>query len=211
MNCQSIEKSVFTDKQTQYIKNFIKEKFDALEIISRSEQEMMTKIHSENIQIEEALGRARYQIKEHDLRDDILITINNLAKKYNNKSVLNSMTFASYSNKYGMPKLPPHIDKHDNNVSMFYQLQSNTEWPLFVQQESSILLDNETLILNTRNVVHWREPKVFQDGEFVNMIFFHFHDGSKSMLTVQDRYDIPKPWNDIYNRISIEKYGKTFL
>ena len=175
MNCQSIEKSVFTDKQTQYIKNFIKEKFDALEIISRSEQEMMTKIHSENIQIEEALGRARYQIKEHDLRDDILITINNLAKKYNNKSVLNSMTFASYSNKYGMPKLPPHIDKHDNNVSMFYQLQSNTEWPLFVQQESSILLDNETLILNTRNVVHWREPKVFQDGEFVNMIFFTYY------------------------------------
>jgi hypothetical protein len=207
----NVEKNMFSDQQIKHIKNLINNKFKTLSVTSKSEEDMMNKNVSSDIMIEEALGRARYHVQASDLGDDILQTLSEILKKYNNNLNLSSITFASYASKYGTPKLPPHMDKHDNNVTVFYQLESNVDWPLFIQQESATLKDNEGLILNTRNSIHWREPRLFSDGEFTNMLFFHFYDGTKSMLTVQDRYDLPKSWFDIYNRISIEKNGRSIL
>lgn len=208
MNRGAIEENVFDNDQTDFIKTMINQRFAELDIVSLSEKDMMEKKISGGIQIEEALGRARYHITPEDMNQSILDSIVNIASRYNPKSVLSSMTFATYAAEYGTPRLPPHIDKHDSNLTIFYQLESNVEWPLIVGQESNVLSDNEALILNTRSDIHWREPRKFVGDEYTNMIFFHFNDGTKSMLSVEDRYALPKPWFDIYNRISIEKYGE---
>lgn len=203
-----VERNLLTEEQNKYIINYINNKLNTLEIKSFSEQEMMKKPNFDNILIiEEALGRIRYQIPTHELSKDIIDHLHKIAHKYNKDLKLQSSTFARYSAKYGKPKLPPHMDKHDNNFTMFYQVSANIQWPLFVQQEFEVLNNNDAFLLNTKNTIHWRLPQVFQDGDYVDMIFFHFADGSKSMLTVQDRYDICEPWKPIYHRLMIEKYG----
>lgn len=204
-----VEKNILSEDQYKWLEFYLSNKIDTLDIISFSEQDMMEKkvIGQNNLIIEETLGRLRYQIPFHELRNDILETFYNIAHRFNSKLKLNSTTFAIYSNKYGKPKLPPHMDKHDSNFTMFYQVSSNIEWPLFIQQESETLQNNEALLLNTKNTIHWRYPRIFSDGEYTSMIFLHFEDGSKSMLTVQERYDICEPWKKIYNEIMIKEYG----
>lgn len=206
---RKVEKNILNNDQYEWLQSYLSNKINTLETISFSEQDMMAKkiLGKDNLIIEEALGRLRYQIPFHELRDDILQTFNDIAYKLNPKLKLNSTTFAWYAKEYGKPKLPPHMDKHDSNFTMFYQVSSNIDWPLFVQQESETLKNNEALLLNTKNTIHWRYPRVFSDGEYTQMIFFHFEDGSKSMLTVQDRYDICEPWKKIYNRIIMDEYG----
>jgi hypothetical protein len=38
------------------------------------------------------------------------------------------------------------------------------------------LKDNQGYWMNVRDQVHWRRPQTFNDGDFLQMIFFHFHD-----------------------------------
>lgn len=212
MFSSKVENNLFNEDQASFIRSYLNNKLNTLEIVSFSEKDMQAQkgFREDTMVVEEALGRLRYQIPVHELREDILKTLHEVAHKYNPESKLNSATFARYSREYGKPKLPPHMDKHDCNFTMFYQVESNIDWPLFVQQRSEILQDNDAFLLSTNNTIHWRFPRPFTHGEFTDMIFFHFDDGTQSMLTVQDRYDVCEPWKQIYNRLMIETYGYDF-
>lgn len=87
-----------------------------------------------------------------------------------------SFTFAHYEKKYGQPNLPPHFDEDTNSVIIDYQYKSNTSWPLGVDAEVFEMQDNDALIFNPNEYPHWRPHKVFDEGEFVTMIFFRFPD-----------------------------------
>ena len=87
-----------------------------------------------------------------------------------------SFTFAHYEKKYGQPNLSPHFDGDNNEVIIDYQYKSNTSWPLGVDTEVFEMQDNDALIFNPNEYPHWRPHKVFNEGEFVTMIFFRFAD-----------------------------------
>jgi hypothetical protein len=86
--------------------------------------------------------------------------------------------FAEYNSKYGQPNLPPHFDGDNNSLIIDYQYKSNTSWGLGVDTTVFEMEDNKAIIFNPNEYPHWRPRKVFEDGEFIIMIFFRFPDGS---------------------------------
>lgn len=95
------------------------------------------------------------------------------------------------------PKLTPHCDLtfRQPRFTFDYQIKSNTSWPLVVEGKEFDLKDNQALTFSGTHQVHWRKPKVFQDHEFVDMIFFHLrkrndqqYDDSVVKI-VQDKID----------------------
>ena len=88
---RKVEKNIFNDDQQDWLNNYLLDKKNNLEIISLSEQDMMDKkpLGKEALFIEEALGRLRYQIPIHEIREDLLDRLHNIANTYNSKLKLN--------------------------------------------------------------------------------------------------------------------------
>lgn len=73
-----------------------------------------------------------------------------------------------------MPRLIPHYDSFPEPRFTFdYQISSNTSWPLVVEGTELTLADNQALTFSGTHQIHWRTDKVFNDGEFIDMIFCH--------------------------------------
>ena len=196
--------NILSENEIASLKNYIYPNVFNKNLVYPTDEELKTGKYGNLPQIEKDLGRVRYQTDSDNIPNSIKNKFCDIANSFNSKSRLDSATFARYSKEYGKPRLGPHIDKHNNNVTIFYQLDSNINWKLFVQTEPVELNNNEGMILNTRNVIHWREPRIFKDGEYTEMIFFHFNDGTESFLTKEERILIGRPWDSIYNRLENE-------
>jgi len=94
------------------------------------------------------------------------------------------------------PNLYPHFDPFDEKKYTFdLQLDTNTYWDIFVEDERFSLNNNDALIFSGTHEIHWREPKVFEDDEFVEMLFCHLNikngeklpDNHKEDMTVKEK------------------------
>ena len=73
------------------------------------------------------------------------------------------------------PMLNPHFDVSDvSTVFLDYQLDSNTMWPIAVEQDVFELENNSALLFESVGNIHYRPIKNFLDKEFVKMLFFRF-------------------------------------
>jgi hypothetical protein len=155
-------------KNVYEISNFLLP--DELEVIERG-------IEGKEIDKEDAaLGRILYRVPNlNDIKDAIQKRVANLIGKE-----LDSIggVFAEYNSKYGQPNLPPHFDGDNNSLIIDYQYKSNTSWGLGVDTTVFEMEDNKAIIFNPNEYPHWRPRKVFEDGEFITMIFFRFPDRS---------------------------------
>ena len=88
--------------------------------------------------------------------------------------MLNPPLYVEYNAKYGQPNLQPHVDGDFTDFIIDFQLESNTQWPLGLNEEVYPLEDNEALLFNPNTNIHWRPRKTFQEDEYVKMIFFRF-------------------------------------
>ena len=101
----------------------------------------------------------------------------------NNNLVLTEYCHSKYENreveghKY-KPSLFPHYDEtfKEERFTVDFQLKSNVQWPLVVEEKEFTLFDNQALTFSGTNQIHWRTPKPFGDNDFVEMIYFHFSD-----------------------------------
>lgn len=84
-----------------------------------------------------------------------------------------------YSSRHGLPNLPPHFDGDDNDLIFNFQLESNTSWDIGVGGDTHPMEDNSAIVFNANTSPHWRPHKVFQEGEYVKMIFIRFKDLDK--------------------------------
>lgn len=82
--------------------------------------------------------------------------------------------FVEYSNKYGAPNLGRHMDDCENSIIVDYQLSSNIEWPLLVENKEYLLVDNSGISISVCSQEHSRTIKEFNNEEFLWMIFFVF-------------------------------------
>lgn len=73
------------------------------------------------------------------------------------------------------PNLTPHADQtfQEPRFTFDYQIGGNTTWPIIVEGKSFTLQNNQALTFSGTHQVHWREPKIFSDDEYVDMVFFH--------------------------------------
>ena len=126
-------------------------------------------------------------------------------ENYGDDLMPDGFAFTRYSKEYGVPRLAPHYDTGYAKFTIDYQLQSNTTWKLLVEDKEYALNDNDALVFMPSYEVHWREPKILQDGEYVDMIFFHFHDGK------EDDYGMTKEIKKQKESTYQEQYQKDFI
>lgn len=90
--------------------------------------------------------------------------------------------FARYKNTFDeesqtmlRPNLTPHCDLtfREPRFTFDYQLGGNTTWGLVVEQKEFTLENNSALTFSGTHQVHWRKHKIFEDNEYIDMIFFH--------------------------------------
>lgn len=153
------------------------------------------------ISVSKYLGRIQFNInnisdlfpvKNLELADKSLtIRLTKLANSISGLDLtLSSITYVEYSSRYGTPSLPPHYDGDNNDLIINYQFDSNTRWDLGVNFETYEIKNNSALVFNPNKTAHWRPNKIFNDGDFVKMIFFRF--AKKENPT--DYSDLQKFW-----------------
>lgn len=82
---------------------------------------------------------------------------------------------AEYSSVFGKPQLAPHYDSGETTVLLDFQVSSNTDWPIVIEDEEYILKDNSLISIYPTNQQHWRSRKNFNGDEYVTMVFIIFH------------------------------------
>lgn len=101
--------------------------------------------------------------------------------------------FARYENtKDDEATLKPKLTIHSDNFkeprfTFDYQIGGNTTWPLVVDGKAFELQNNEALSFSGTHQVHWRSPKVFEEGEYVDMVFFHLRKIGADEMTDSDK------------------------
>lgn len=105
----------------------------------------------------------------------------NLAKQFVDDPdlELTHYQYLDYFGKYGngnSPNLPPHLDVENyyTKVSIDYQMSSNIDWPIVVEDQGFTLKDNEVLVFEASDRIHWRDPIILKEDDRCEVIVFHF-------------------------------------
>lgn len=168
-----IIKNIFTEKELTFlyseINNIIKEDYVVQEELGRLYSILYWKEYKEE-------NNGSINLKINKKIFDKIIDI--AEKKLNKQLELESISFTRYSKQYGSPNLHPHVDTKFKTPRLTFdiQLDSNLDWAIVVEGESSILKNNEALIFSGTNEVHWREKKVFNDDEYLDMLLCQFSE-----------------------------------
>jgi hypothetical protein len=168
-----IIKNIFTEKELTFlydeINNIIKQDYIVQEVLGRLYSILYWKESKE-----ENDGSINLKINKKIV--DKIIDV--AGKKLNKELELESISFTRYSKQYGNPNLHPHVDTKFKTPRLTFdiQLDSNLDWAIVVEGESSILKNNEALIFSGTNQVHWREKKVFNDDEYLDMLLCQFSE-----------------------------------
>lgn len=74
------------------------------------------------------------------------------------------------------PKLPVHYDSDNyfTKLTMDYQLDSNIDWPIVIENESFNLQYGDLLLFWGAGQAHWREPVWFNEGDKTEVLTMHF-------------------------------------
>jgi hypothetical protein len=141
--------------------------------------------------LQDILGRHTFSF---DLPEHILNRLREKLEPLLGTKIENlACTYADYRKEYGDPNLPPHTDLTVGDFMIDYQLKSNTSWGIGVETEVFFIEDNEALIFNPGEKVHWRPYKKFENEEYVGMIFFKFANGDGAVRHAERAYSPDHP------------------
>jgi hypothetical protein len=166
--------NVFSDEQVASLKNIINNEKQNRDIFVWDEDLDKNFPKEESItQIIQNVKLGKIILNLNDLiTEDIRVTLRNLSKKSGLSAELANATYTEYNPQYGLPELRSHKDKSTNFWLLDYQLESNTDWDIYVENETFSLKDNEALAFYPDLLEHGRPKKAFKDGEYLSMIFF---------------------------------------
>jgi hypothetical protein len=103
------------------------------------------------------------------------------------------------------PRLTIHTDTFEEPRFTFdYQIGGNTSWPIVVDGKSFELKNNEALSFSGTHQIHWREPKIFNDGEYIDMVFFHLKKPNAEKISIEDKEKISLKLNKF-----LEEFGES--
>jgi hypothetical protein len=85
------------------------------------------------------------------------------------------ITYSEYSLKHGVPNLPKHQDPKDHITSLTfdYQLEANINWPICADDICHDLQDNQAMIFDPKNMLHFRPELEFKEDDYVRILFFY--------------------------------------
>jgi hypothetical protein len=172
--------------------------------------EILKTVSNIKFKIDANLGRGRaIPAIKNILPPKIIEKFNEIVSQMGHTSLsMSGITYVEYSSRYGMPNLPPHFDRDDNDLIINMQIESNTVWPFGLNLDVYELKNNSALIFNANKEVHWRPHKHFRSGEYVKMMFVRFQNlknkSDYSMLKQDDPiFDDVKAFRNSYPRMGL--------
>jgi hypothetical protein len=90
------------------------------------------------------------------------------------------INYCLYSKKYSgnNPELEPHVDSGEFSFIIDYQLNSNIQWPIYINYEKFILKNNCAITFYPLIQYHWRPIKDWEYDDYLEMLFFEFKTNS---------------------------------
>lgn len=163
---------------------------------------------------------SRVQV-EFDAPINIVQKLKDLALQYVDDPdlELTHYQYLDYYGKYGngnSPMLPPHLDVENyyTKVSIDYQMLSNIDWAIVVEGQKFILKNNEVLVFEAAERIHWRDPIILKEDDRCEVIVFHFSNKyehspyEKNQMSKEERDKIIKLHNSMPRMI---KYREQFF
>lgn len=167
--------NVFSEEQIAYLNSYISDELSKRTVYVWDEHKtretfpeevfMDTSKYLNNV----SLGKILLELK---VRQDIKDRVVEIAKDNGFDVEYFDATYTEYSAKYGRPNLESHTD-FQHFCLMDYQLEANISWPLYIEDITYDLKDNEAITFIPSELVHGRIDKEFEDGDVVKMIFFN--------------------------------------
>ena len=150
------------------------------------------------------------------LPDSIINKFTHHARKISNNDnlVLTEYCYAIYKNTKNenedfRPSLFPHYDEtfKEPRFTFDYQLGSNIDWAIVVEPGKEFTLkNNQAITFSGTHQIHWRVPTIFNDDQYVEMIFCHFSDPNSGPKD-SDVNDIMNSKASIYKKKFLDKGG----
>jgi hypothetical protein len=180
-----ISKKDFLDEITHSkLKYFLNNHFESKSKIKK--EDILDMDTFKDVYIDDRVGRAVCTIDSDDLDNSIIAPFIDYAKSINPNATLDFISYVVYKKDYGFSQLVPHYDRPSKVCFLLdYQIESNIDWGIVVDGEKYSMSDNDMLTMNVTSQVHWRDPKVFSEGEYLKVIFFSFIDETKSIYDMQ--------------------------
>ena len=146
------------------------------------------------------VGRINITILPRDIPEIFINVFEKYKNEINKDAKLSFIELVRYSTKFGNPKINPHIDPSSKQDFMLnIQLKSTKNWPIsqFINDEveTSVLEDNECLVMDVAKDVHWRDPIALKNNDYVDMIFVHYNDNRRVPSPVE-WYPHPPEWKE---------------
>lgn len=208
MNTKSgIFKTFFTKKEEETLRNLIEENRKLERGTSRFAPMIIKSMSREQIEF----------VVPEDIKQKLL----DLAKQFIDDPdlELTHYQYLDYYGKYGegnSPNLPPHLDVENyyTKVSIDYQMSSNIDWAIVVENEKFILKDNEVLVFEAGERIHWRDPIILKENDRCEVIVFHFSNKfehqpyAEKQMSKEERNLIIQKHNDMPR---MQKYREQFF
>lgn len=150
-------------------------------VLSLEQINALKKLRNElNGRLDSKKGRELKPVPSNDLLpSDVTAILTAIASNFYKKDLmLYAVAFGRYSKKFGIPKLPPHIDEVPSQFTLDYQLDGNIEWPIVIEGNYYLLKNNSILVFEGEHVLHWRPKRKFEDNEFIDLMWFQFIDNN---------------------------------
>jgi len=188
--CENVLTEGDHQKLINLVRSFISSK---PKVISAEMGEGETTAQPDSLNIEMDKGRAIYNFEIKDLSEEMMSIINvivNKAKDIDNSVVLRNIVYSIYSLDYGTPQLFPHMDEvllNNKGETVYvapcsflidYEMDSNTDWKIGNDGVYFNMQNNSFIALDVIRKSHYREPKIFKDKEYVEMLFLYFINGN---------------------------------
>lgn len=150
--------------------------------------------------LDSSIGRIRLNLEHSELPKDMLEAIKEIGKSINPNAKLDIISVVRYSKRYGTPQLVPHYDRPSHVAFLIdLQINSNMDWEIGVGGDKNYTLkNNEALVLDATRQIHWRKPIVFEDDQFLDVMFFTFNDTNIDMACIIGQEDRVKKYYDPY-------------
>jgi len=167
---------IFTEDEIKLIEETIAEQLSARELVDWDDQVNGEFVHkSDIVKIQKSLGRfgAEGIILPETINSKVVELVNTDLVNNNYRMTNQGVFYVEYNPKYGTPDLTPHYDGGTCTLILDYQLSSNTDWPIGIDDRLYQLSDNEGVLLKPLEYLHYRPVRTWSEGDSVRMIFFN--------------------------------------
>lgn len=198
-NNNHIVKDFFSAEELNSLKFPIYEYYKNTKKVEVDLEEIKTLGYPEDvIMVQPWSGRAAFNATALLPKDVVKVLEDYVLKHDNNINSLSCM-FVRYANEFGTPSLGPHLDDHDTNFTIDYQLESNLDWDINVDGDSYYLQDNSAMVFSPSEQVHWRTPKLFEPEQYLDMLLFYFETDAESIKrTSEEKRQIEETYREAY-------------